>query len=157
MVRAGHASADTTTTAANQVNVGGRTIGGAANGVLANDAVNVSQLTALNAGVAQETSARVAGDAVLQSQIDDLGFDLSRDRRDARAGTASALAAAGMPQAVGGGKTMISAGGGTYRGRGALAIGASHRTQTGGATFRIGVTYDSEEHIGANGGVGIEF
>lgn len=52
---------------------------------------------------------------------------------------------------------MISAGVGTYRGRGALAIGASHRTRSGGATFRIGVTYDSEEHVGANGGVGFEF
>ena len=52
---------------------------------------------------------------------------------------------------------MISGGVGTYRGRGALAIGASHRLSGGNAVFKVGLTYDSEKHVGANGGFGFEF
>ncbi|MGI8705042.1 MAG: YadA C-terminal domain-containing protein [Sphingomicrobium sp.] len=52
---------------------------------------------------------------------------------------------------------MIAGGVGTYRGKAALAVGASHRLQGGNATFKVGVTYDSEEKVGANAGVGFEF
>jgi hypothetical protein len=38
-----------------------------------------------------------------------------------------------------------------------VAVGASHRLQGGNATFKIGVTYDSREKVGANGGFGFEF
>jgi autotransporter adhesin len=159
--------AGTATTAINQVNVGGRTISGVAAGVAATDAVNVSQLTITNNAVAAiqavntTQNSQIAGlqaaDTLAQSELDDLGFDLRRDRKDARAGTASALAAAALPQAMGEGRTMIAGGIGTYRGRGALAIGASHRVSGGNAVFKVGVTYDSEEHVGANGGFGFEF
>lgn len=52
---------------------------------------------------------------------------------------------------------MIAGGVGTYGGRAAVAMGASHRVQNGNATFKIGVTYDSGEKVGTNGGFGIEF
>ena len=139
---------------ANTVSVG--TVGGERRivnvlaGVAATDAVNVGQL-------ANETSARIAGDAALQGQLDDLSFDLKDDRRDARAGTSAALAAAGLPQAMDAGRTMIAGGVGTYRGRTALAVGASHRLSSGNAVVKLGVTYDSSEHVGGNAGVGFEF
>jgi autotransporter adhesin len=52
---------------------------------------------------------------------------------------------------------MIAGGVGTYRGKTAVAVGASHRLRGGNATFKVGLTYDSEEKMGANGGVGFEF
>lgn len=38
-----------------------------------------------------------------------------------------------------------------------FAVGASHRSNDGNATYKLGVTYDSSQHIGANAGVGFEF
>ena len=51
----------------------------------------------------------------------------------------------------------IAGGVGTYRGKTAFAVGASHRLQGGNATFKVGVTYDSEKHVRANAGAGFEF
>jgi autotransporter adhesin len=62
-----------------------------------------------------------------------------------------------LPQAMDPGRSMISAGVGTYRGRAALAIGASHRVSGGNAVIKVGATYDSTEHVGANAGFGIQF
>lgn len=156
---------------ANTVSVGAvgdeRRIVNVAAGIAPTDAVNFGQLTTTNDAVAAvqavnttqsgQITALQAADTAFQSQLNDLDFDLSRDRRNARAGTAAALAAAALPQAMGEGRTMISGGVGTYRGRGAFAIGASHRLSGGNAVFKVGVTYDSEESVGANGGVGFEF
>jgi autotransporter adhesin len=149
--------ADTVTTAPNQVNVGGRTVSGVANGVAASDAVNVSQLSATNAMIMSESADRANADAALTARLDNMSFDIRDTAREGRAGTAAALAAAGLPQASGAGRTMIAGGVGTYRGRTAFAIGASHRLQGGNATFKVGMTYDSEKKVGANGGVGFEF
>ena len=135
---------------ANTVSVG--TVGGerrivnVASGTATTDAVNLGQLSATNAGLAS-----------LSTMVDDLSFDIRSTGREARSGTAAALAAAGLPQAQGVGRTMIAGGVGTYRGRTALAVGASHRLQNGNGTFKLGVTYDSSEHSGANAGFGFEF
>jgi autotransporter adhesin len=146
---------------ANTVSVGTaggeRRIVNVAAGTVATDAVNVSQLTATNAAIASETASRAAADTALSSLVDDLSFDIRNTAREGRAGTAAALAAAGLPQAQGEGRTMIAGGVGTYRGRSALAIGASHRLQNGSGTFKLGVTYDSSKHTGANAGFGFEF
>jgi autotransporter adhesin len=136
---------------------GERRIVNVAAGTGSNDAVNVSQLTAANLAIANETGLRAAADAALSAQIDDLSFDIRDTAREGRAGTAAALAAAGLPQAQGDGRTMIAGGLGHYRGRSALAIGASHRFHNGLGTVRIGLTYDSSKHSGANAGFGIEF
>ena len=130
-------------------------------GTAATDAVNFSQLTATNTALTNETAARTAGDTALGSRIDNLSFNLTDglrgNAREARAGTSAALAAAALPQASDAGRTLIAGGVGYYRGRGAFAIGASHRAASGGAIFKVGVTYDSSEHVGANAGVGFQF
>ncbi|WP_028969732.1 YadA family autotransporter adhesin [Sphingomonas sp. URHD0057] len=120
-------------------------------GTAGTDAVNLDQLN------------DVADNAVTRSnhytdvRLQQVNFDLRSARREARAGSAAALAAAGMPQASDPGRSMVAAGFGTYRGRTALAIGASHRTDNGQTVLKLGVTYDSSEHVGANGGVGFQF
>jgi len=120
-------------------------------GTAGTDAVNLDQLN------------DVADNAVTRSNhytdvhLQQVSFDLRSARREARSGSAAALAAAGMPQASDPGRSMVAAGVGTYRGRTAFAIGASHRTNNGQAVFKLGVTYDSSEHVGANGGMGFQF
>ena len=150
---------------ANTVSVGAvgteRRIVNVAAGTAATDAVNFSQLTAVNSAVATETAARTAGDSALGGRIDNLAFSLDgqrrEDRRDARAGTSAALAAAGLPQASDPGKSMIAGGFGYYRGRAGFAVGGSHRVADGSTVFKLGVTYDTSKTVGANGGVGFQF
>jgi len=124
-------------------------------GTATTDAVNVGQL---NSAVG---NAVTQANAYTDARIAALDFDISNLRKEvnkqARAGTAAALAAAGMPQPMEPGKTMVAAGVGTYRGRAGFAIGASHAPDNGKSVFKVGLTYDSSEHVGANAGVGFQF
>jgi len=120
-------------------------------GTAATDAVNVGQLDA-----AAGNAVNVAN-AYTDARISALDFDIGNVRKEGRAGTSAALAAAGLPQPMEQGTTMVAAGVGTYRGRSAFAIGASHALDDGRSVFKLGVTYDSSEHVGANAGVGIQF
>ena len=52
---------------------------------------------------------------------------------------------------------MIAGGFGVYRGRFGVAIGGSYRAQNGQSIYKVGLTYDSSTHVGANAGVGFEF
>jgi len=62
-----------------------------------------------------------------------------------------------MPQAMEPGKSMVSAGVSTYRGKSAFALGLSHAPDNGRTVFKLGVTYDSSSHLGANAGAGLQF
>ncbi len=84
-------------------------------------------------------------------------FDLRSVRRDSFAGTASALAAAGLPQAYKAGKGMIAIGGGTYGDQAAVAFGASKAFNDGHAVAKLSGTYDSQGRAGASGGLGYQF
>ena len=120
-------------------------------GTASTDAVNVGQLDAAVDG------AVTIANAYTDARISSLDFDIKDVRKEGRAGAAAALAAAGMPQAMEPGKSMIAAGVGTYRGRSAMAIGFSHALDNGRSAFKLGLTYDSSEKVGANAGVGFQF
>ena len=120
-------------------------------GTAATDAVNVGQLDAAVDG------AVTIANAYTDARISALDFDIQDVRKEGRAGAAAALAAAGMPQVMEPGKNMIAAGVGTYRGRSAFAIGFSHGLENGRGAFKLGLTYDSSEKVGANAGVGFQF
>jgi autotransporter adhesin len=122
-----------------------------ADGTATTDAVNVGQL---NSAV---TNAVTVANAYTDARIAALDFDIKDVRKEGRAGSAAALAAAGMPQTMEAGRTMVAASVGTYRGRSAFAIGASHAPDNGKSVFKVGLTYDSSEHVGANAGVGFQF
>jgi autotransporter adhesin len=124
-------------------------------GTAATDAVNVAQLN--NAMNTAMTNAVAQANAYTDSRIEALDFDIRDAKREARAGTAAALAAAAMPQPMEAGRTMISGGVGHYRGRSALAIGASHALSNGKSVFKLGITYDASEKVGANAGFGVQF
>jgi len=120
-------------------------------GVLNTDAVNVAQL---NSGL---SSAVATSNAYTDGRIDALSFDLRSTRRDANAGTAGALAAAGLPQAYEAGKGMVALGAGTYQGASAVAFGFSKAFDDGHTVVKFGATYDNRGKVGANGGVGYQF
>jgi autotransporter adhesin len=120
-------------------------------GTASTDAVNVGQL-----GAAVDGAVTMAN-AYTDARISALDLDIRDVRREGRAGAAAALAAAGMPQVMEPGRNMIAAGVGTYRGRSAIAIGFGRGLENGRGAFKLGLTYDSSEKVGANAGVGFQF
>ena len=74
----------------------------------------------------------------------------------ANAGTASALASAGMPQisSLENGNIMISAGVGSYGGESAVALGISGINNNRDITYKVATTYDSTGRWGLSGGIG---
>lgn len=100
------------------------------------DAVNVNQL----AGVAKELGARMDGQA-----------------KDARAGTSAAMAMAAMPQAYIPGKSMLTAGAGTYAGQTAVAVGITRMSDNGLWVSKLGGSVDSRGKVGFSFGVGVHW
>jgi trimeric autotransporter adhesin len=133
---------------ANAVSVGAvgseRQITNVAPGVQGTDAVNVNQL---NSGVSS-----AVGQA--NSYTDD---QIRSARRDSYGGTASALAAAGLPQAVLPGRGMVAIAGGTYAGQSAVALGVSQLSETGKWVYKVQGTSDSRGQFGASVGAGMHW
>ena len=127
------------------------TLRNVAAGVAPTDAVNVEQLQDM---VGQSVS---VANAYTDARFAALDYDLKRARNEARAGTAAALAAAALPQAFEAGKKMIAVGAGTYRGKSAFALGASGALRDGKTVVKVGLTYDTTDHVGANAGLGWQF
>lgn len=133
---------------ANTVSVGAagqeRQITNVAAGVQGTDAVNVNQL--------QQSVSGAVGQA--NSYTDD---QIRSARRDSYGGTASALAAAGLPQAVLPGHGMVAIAGGTYGGQSAMAIGVSQLSETGKWVYKVQGTSDSRGQFGASVGAGMHW
>ncbi|MDE1004635.1 MAG: YadA family autotransporter adhesin, partial [Paraburkholderia fungorum] len=133
---------------ANTVSVGAagqeRQIANVAAGVQGTDAVNVNQL--------QQSVSGAVGQA--NSYTDD---QIRSARRDAYGGTASALAVAGLPQAVLPGRGMVAMAGGTYGGQSAVAIGVSQLSETGKWVYKVQGTSDSRGQFGASLGAGMHW
>ncbi|MFG6176269.1 YadA-like family protein, partial [Halomonas sp. THAF12] len=112
-------------------------------GELPTDAANVGQLQALN----QQFQQQIGG---LNNRIKDV-------HDQANAGTASAIAAASVPQAYLPGKSMISAGAGTYNGESAVSVGASRLSDNGRWAVKLNFTGDSQGNFGAGVGAGFHW
>ena len=113
-----------------------RTISNVAPGVLDSDAATMGQLRA---------------------GLNDVYGKLGEYKKDASAGTASALAVGNLPQATIPGKGMISLGSGFYDGQSAMAIGLSKMSDSGKWVFKGSASYDSQEKAGAALSVGFHF
>ncbi|HEX7848926.1 MAG TPA: YadA-like family protein, partial [Sphingomonas sp.] len=120
-------------------------------GVAPTDAVNVQQL---NSGLA---STLASANAYTDIKLAGIQYDLGKVQRNANAGTAGALAAAGLPQAFEPGRGMLAFGAGTYQGQSAFSLGLSRVMDDGRTIFKAGVTYDTQQRVGANAGFGIQF
>ena len=133
---------------ANTVSVGAagmeRQISNVAAGTAPTDAVNLSQLqSGLNDAIGQ-------ANRYTDSRIEHVS-------REANAGTAAAMAIAGLPQAVFPGRSMASVSASGYRGEAALAIGVSTMAQGGRWVYRIGGTVNSRGSFGATVGAGFHW
>lgn len=91
--------------------------------------------------------------AAVNAQAYALHIESEANARNAYAGTASAIAAASIPQAPEPGTKIIGAGAGVFRGQGALAVGISWRSESGRWITKASASVDTR---GATGfGVGI--
>ncbi|MCW4153702.1 YadA-like family protein, partial [Halomonas sp. 18H] len=128
---------------ADGIDGGGKRITNVAPGEAPNDAVNVGQMQELN----QQFQEQIGG---LNQQIKDV-------EDSANAGTASAMAAASVPQAYLPGKSMVSAGAGTYNGESAVSVGVSRLSDNGRWAVKLNATGDSQGNFGAGVGAGFHW
>lgn len=138
------------------------TVRNVAAGVADTDVVNVGQLN--NSIAAANSYADQVGASVLEQstsytdkRINALGFDLSKIRKDANSGIASAMAMSQIPQAFEPGMGMVGMGVSTWQGQQAIAVGLSKAADNGRIVVRASGTYNSRGKGGASAGVGLQF
>ena len=122
---------------------GNQRMTGVADGVEATDAVNYSQLSAL--------------DSRLNNNMSDLGYKIDEVEDDANAGISAAMAMSAMPQAYIAGKSLIGGGVGTYNGESAVAIGFSKLSNDGRWVIKVNGTADTQGNVGGAVGAGFHF
>ncbi|MFC0571976.1 YadA family autotransporter adhesin [Paraburkholderia solisilvae] len=131
----------------NTVSVGApeaeRQIVNVAAGVQGTDAVNVNQLNATVANTNQQISG-------LQGQINSVA-------KGANAGTAAAMAVAGLPQPTQPGKTMVALAGARYGGQSGAAFGASYVTQNNRFVVKLSGNTSTNGNVGVVAGAGFQW
>ena len=95
-------------------------------------------------------------DAVNGAQLHALGRYVDNVDKRAKAGTASAIATAGLPQAYRPGASMVAAAGGYYDGQSAVAIGVSTISDNGRWVIKGAANVNSKE-AGATIGIGYQW
>ncbi|TLU75715.1 hypothetical protein FE589_05400 [Mannheimia varigena] len=144
----------------NSVKVGGTTI----SSTVAKDGVNELNVAGSNNAPTRITNVAegVKGtDAVNVNQLkgaeNRLNNRISNVDKDLRAGIAGALAAGNLYHVTQPGKSMVSAGVGTYRGQGALAVGYSRLSDNGKVGIKFSLNSDTRGHAGAAASVGYQW
>ncbi|MBB3228860.1 autotransporter adhesin [Luteibacter sp. Sphag1AF] len=152
----GTAHYDTTPTGANDytsMTLGGpggtttTTIHNVAPGTSATDAANVGQVSQAMDWSRSYTDQRVGS----------LNQDIQRNNSRASAGVASAMAMAGLPQAMTPGRNMAAVAGGTFRGESSIAVGLSTVSDGGGWVYKVSGTANSRGDAGFSVGAGMEW
>ena len=131
----------------NGVDAGGKKITNVAAGEADTDAVNVGQLNQKLGTIAGANTAHVAA---LEQKINNV-------EDEADAGTASAMATAGLPQAYLPGKSMIAVGASNYRGKTGYAVGFSAITDGGNWIIKGTASGNSKGRFGASIGAGYQW
>ena len=126
---------------------GGNKITNVAAGTAGTDAVNISQL---NQALGAITGVNTANFIALENKVNEVAAD-------AKAGTAAAMAVAGLPQAYLPGKSMMAVGGSVYRGESGYAIGYSTISDGGNWIVKGTATGNSRGHYGATAAVGYQW
>ena len=106
------------------------------------------------------TQKRVADNSqqitTLNNHFSSLKNEVEDNRKEANAGTASAIAIASQPQVKAGDFMMMSAGAGTFNGESAVSVGTSFNAGTH-TVIKTGVSADTQSDFGAGVGVGYSF
>ena len=111
------------------------------------DAINGSQLYHTNQAILNGVNGNLANLGARIGQVEDA----------ANAGTAAAMAMAGLPQAYLPGKSMMAVGGSVYRGESGHAIGYSTISDGGNWIVKGTATGNSRGHYGATAAVGYQW
>lgn len=122
---------------------GNQRLTGVADGIEPKDAVNYSQLSAL--------------DSRLNNNMNDLGYRIDEVEDDANAGISAAMAMSALPQAFISGKSLIGGGVSTYNGESAVAIGFSKLSNDGRWVIKVNGTADTQGNVGGAVGAGFHF
>ena len=142
---------------ADGINAGGKKVTGVAAGIVAagsTDAVNGSQLYQANQAINQ--SMTNLGNYVV-NMGNQINQRIDNVESDSKAGTAAAMAVAGLPQAYLPGKSMMAVAGGVYRGESGYAVGFSSISDGGNWIIKGTATGNSRGHYGATAGVGYQW
>ena len=134
-----------------------RQVQGVAAGVVSadsTDAINGSQLYYTNQAINQ--SVTNIGNYVV-NMGDQINQRIDNVESDSKAGTAAAMAVAGLPQAYLPGKSMMAVAGGVYRGESGYAVGFSSISDGGNWVIKGTATSNSRGHYGATAGVGYQW
>ncbi|HEG2205573.1 TPA: YadA-like family protein [Enterobacter cloacae] len=115
------------------------------NNVASNRNAISSNRSAINA-MNQQTNSQFKS---LKSEVDD-------NRKQANAGISGAMAMAGLPQVQTNQRVMFAAGGATYNGESAVAVGASVNFNDH-VVGKVSFSDDTSNNMGASVGVGIGF
>lgn len=127
----------------NGIDMNNKRITNVADGVDAGDAVNMGQLTNFQQNVSAE--------------INNVKRDLHRVDRRMRAGVATAMATAGLPQAYLPGKSMVGVAGATWNGESGVAVGASTITDNGRWVFKASGNASTRGDYGGTIGAGFQW
>ena len=93
----------------------------------------------------------------VNGNLANLGARIGQVEDAANAGTAAAMAMAGLPQAYLPGKSMMAVGGSVYRGESGYAIGYSTISDGGNWIVKGTATGNSRGHYGATAAVGYQW
>lgn len=140
---------------ANSVSVGAagaeRQVTNLATGSAPTDAVNLGQL---NTGLQNTLN---QANAYTDQKVNALANEVQSIEKRAYAGTASAMAVAGMPQSVLPGKGMLAAAVSAYQGESALAIGVSALTDSARWVYKFGGSVNTRGQGGVVAGAGFHW
>ncbi|MBN3796171.1 ESPR-type extended signal peptide-containing protein [Burkholderia sp. Ac-20392] len=146
---------------ANSVSVGAagseRQITNVAAGTAPTDAANVQQVNdALKSANSYTDSSVGALSSSMNQRFDDANRAINQVAKNAYAGIAAAMAMPNMTPS-GPGKTIVAAGGATYKGGSAVAAGATYRSRNGNWLVNGAVSVTSIGDAGVRAQVGYEF
>ncbi|MDO4878786.1 MAG: YadA-like family protein, partial [Neisseria sp.] len=115
------------------------------------DAINGSQLYYTNQAINQNINNSVV------NMGNQLNNRMDKLENNSNAGTAAAMAVAGLPQAYLPGKSMMAIGGSVYRGESGYAVGYSTISDGGNWIIKGTATGNSRGHYGATAAVGYQW
>ncbi|WP_197422799.1 YadA family autotransporter adhesin [Burkholderia sp. ABCPW 14] len=153
--------ADSVADRANSVSVGAaggeRQITNVAAGMAPTDAANLRQVNHALASANRYTDSSVQSlSNTMNQRFDDTNRAINQVAMSAYAGIAAAMAMPNMMPS-GPGKTIVAAGGATYKGGGAMAAGATYRSRDGKWLVNGAVSATSMGDAGVRAQVGYEF
>ena len=116
-----------------------------------------TRITNVAPGEISATSKDAINGSQLHAVASNLNNKINKVGKRGDAGTASALAAANIPQAYTPGKSLVGIAAGSYQGQNGLAVGMSRISDNGKIIIRLSGTANSQGKTGVAAGVGYQW